>query len=330
MSTDHPVFELMQELLSVPSPGGREARLAAVVRKHIERSGYPLETDAAGNVLVRLKGEEDPQLPLMVLAAHLDEVALVVTAVHADGSLSVDRSGWLHPYKLGECALDVIGDEQIITGIASLGAAHAAGAERRQVSWSDYRIITGLSPRRLEELEIRVGSTAVPVRQSRGPYLLGDPSDPLIAAWTFDDRGGVLTLIHLLEEIKRGVVQPRHPTLIAFTTQEEKGCYGAKVLAHRERPQVFVAIDGCPIAPGSSVTPDERPCVWSMDMKAHYDHRLVHDFHVAAREARVGIQTAVLPSPFPMRRACSTAARCRASPSSAMCARTATASKWRS
>ena len=46
---DHPALVLLSELLDVPSPPGREERVAAIVRAHIERMGYASETDPAGN-----------------------------------------------------------------------------------------------------------------------------------------------------------------------------------------------------------------------------------------------------------------------------------------
>jgi putative aminopeptidase FrvX len=296
-STDHPALTLLKELLSVPSPGGREERIAAIVRGRLEDAGYSRETDSAGNVIVRFAGQQ-PDLPLMAVAAHLDEIGMVVTAINPDGTLSVDRSGRLYPYKLGECAVDIIGDDGIVTGVTSMGSTHTADADRRQITWRDVRIFTGFSTQQLAERGIRPGSTAVPVAQARGPYLLGEPGDPFVAAWTLDDRGGILTLIRLLQNLKAANLHPHHPTIVAFTVHEEGGCHGAKVLAHRERPEIFLAIDGCPILPGSQMLADERPCTWSMDAKGHYDQRLIRDLHAAAREAGIELQTAVLPNAY--------------------------------
>ncbi|HVF09433.1 MAG TPA: M20/M25/M40 family metallo-hydrolase, partial [Abditibacteriaceae bacterium] len=124
--------------------------------------------------------------------------------------------------------------------------------------------------------------------------VFGAPDDPLVAAWTFDDRMGVVTQLRLLEALQQRGITPVRPTMIAFTVHEEGGCHGAKVLAHRERPEVFIAVDGCPMSPGSGLVLDGRPATWSKDAKAHLDQRLVRDFCRAAREAGTELQIVVL------------------------------------
>jgi putative aminopeptidase FrvX len=283
----------LKALLAIPSPPGREERMAAAIRERLKELGYAPETDPAGNVTVRLPGR-DPSAGGLVLAAHLDEIALVVTGIDADGSLQVTRSGQLWPYKIGETAVDIIGDGEPVPGIVSMGSGHGTEAASRVVSWSDVRVLTGLTPRQLAERGVRIGSSAVPAAGSRGPLLLGDAADPMIAAWTLDDRGGLCVLLRLLEKLNRGRVIPYRPTVVAFTVHEEGGCHGAKLLAHRERPEIFLAVDGCPVRPGMQVTVDDRPAIWSMDAKAQYDQRLVRSLLESGRAVGVECQTVIL------------------------------------
>ena len=289
---DHPALELMDALLSVPAPSGREERLAALVREHVALMGYASETDPPGNVIVRVAGTDDTAPPA-VLAAHLDELAVTVTRIDPGGSLHVRRSGGLYPFKIGECPVEIVGDGEPILGVLSMGSTHTGDLEHRSIGWNDVWIITGLSPQQLAEAGVRVGSTAVPVRDHRGPYLFGDPADPLVAAWTFDDRAGVMTLLRLLEALKGGAPQPRRPLIVAFTVHEEGGSPGAKVLCHREQPEILVAIDGCPMPPETSLALDGRPAVWSQDRLVHLDQRLVQELCASAQEAGTELQVAV-------------------------------------
>jgi len=100
-SANHPALDLFAELLAVPSPSGREERMAQIVRDKVAAWGYDSETDSAGNVLVRIDGRE-PDAPLCCLAAHMDEIGMVVTSVEPDGTLRIDRSGGLLPWKVGK------------------------------------------------------------------------------------------------------------------------------------------------------------------------------------------------------------------------------------
>ena len=291
-SPDHPALELLTDLLAVPAPSGREEQIAAIICEKLDALGYAHETDPAGNVMVRLVGQH-ADAGLMVLAAHMDEIGMVVTHIESDGSLRVARSGGLIPYKIGECPVEIVGDGDTLTGLLSMGSTHAPGAETRCPGWDDVRIITGLSPDALASAGVRPGSTAVPARFLCGPITFGDPSDPLVAAWTFDDRMGIVALLRLLESLKRDKITPARPTLVAFTVHEEGGAHGAKVLAHRETPEVFIAVDGCPMPPGSPLVLDGRPATWSKDQVTHFDQRLVQALCQAARDAGTELQTVV-------------------------------------
>jgi len=285
-------IELFRKLVAIPSPSGREEALGAEVRRVVESLGYASELDGAGNITVRLQGSERGARPI-ILASHMDEIALVVTGVRGDGSLSVDRSGGLLPYKIGERPVDIVGDGELITGVLCMGSAHRERSDELAPSWAEARIITGLTPEELAERGVRVGSSAVPAGFTRGPVLLGDPEDPLVAAWTFDDRMGVVALLSLLQDLRTSSFAPRRPTLICFTVHEEIGCHGAKVVAQRERPEIFVAVDGCPMPPGADLELDGRPGVWSKDSVAHSDQKLVTALCRAAREAGTEAQVAV-------------------------------------
>ena len=291
---DHPGLHLFNLLLE-PSPSGAENKVAEQVKQSLTEWEMSHEQDAAGNIIVRLPGQ-NPDAPLCVLAAHMDELGVVVTAVQPDGSLQVDRSGGLMPWKLGEGPLDILGDEANIVGVLSMGSTHRSDAANQSITWADTCILTGLTPEQLQEAGIRPGTLAVPVRERRGPVLFGDPADPLVGAWTFDDRMGVVALLRLLQTTQQQQIQPHHPTIVAFTTQEEIGGHGAKVLCQRERPTVFISVDGAPIPPGAPLALDGRPAIWSKDRLAAYDQPLLRAFLQAALQAGTELQTVVYDS----------------------------------
>jgi len=293
---DHPALALFAELLAVPSPSSREEAMAGLIRAKLQSYGYAPETDAAGNVLVRLAGR-DPNGPLTCFAAHMDEIGMVVTRVGDDGVLAVDRSGGLYPWKLGERPVTILGDVEAVTGILCMGSTHGSVSDKA-VAWADVRILTGLSAGQLARAGVRPGVVAVPTRDGRGPVLFGDPADPLVAAWTFDDRMGVVALLRMLEALARNGLKPRHPTIVGFTVHEEGGCHGAKVLAQRERPDIFIAVDGCPIPPGAPLQLDGRPGIWTKDRGGHYDQGLVRALCAAARRAGTELQPVVYEQAF--------------------------------
>ncbi|HWL51667.1 MAG TPA: M20/M25/M40 family metallo-hydrolase [Chthoniobacteraceae bacterium] len=297
-AADHPAVSLLARLLEIPSPPGREQATAAFLQEQIRALGFEPGTDGTGNVIVPVVPTTQPGDGLTVLAAHMDEIALVVSRIEPDGRLRVVRSGGLFPFKLGERMVEILGDEGSIQGVVSSGTGHvskeASPQSDRAVSWHSYWITTGLSKEELAEKGIHPGAAVVPIRDGRGPYLIGSPSDPLLAAWTFDDRMGVVTLLRLLEAISRNEIVPTRPLTIAFTVHEEGGAHGAKYLNHALRPSVFVAVDGCPLAPEADLTLKGGPVIWAKDLKANYSFPLIRRFQAAADRAGLPLQRAVL------------------------------------
>ncbi len=243
---NHEAMRLFTRLVAAPSPPGREERMAAVVTSILEEMGYNSESDGAGNLTVRIDGR-NPSAGKLLFSAHMDEIGMVVTAIRPDGNLSVDAQGGLYPVKIGEGPVEIVGDGEVQPGMLCMGSVHRPDADTKNFGWDDVFVATGLSPERLAEAGVRVGSSIVPAR----------------------------------------------PTLVCFTVHEEGGCHGAAVLAQRERPEVFAAVDGSPIPPGCDLKLDGRPAIWSKDGGTNFDQRLIGDFCRAAREAGTELQVAV-------------------------------------
>ena len=288
---ENEVMRIFSELLDAPAPPGREEGIAEIVSNKITEIGYEPWTDPAGNLIVKIGGANSVE-STTVIAAHMDELAMVVTRIESDGRLCIRKSGELRPYKIGERTVNILGDGEVLSGVLSLGPGHSP-ERNKAVSWEEVRVFTGLTPEQLQAAGVRPGSSVVPARDGRGPVIFGDPEDPFVAAWTFDDRMGVATLLRLLDWMKSEKFEPHRPIIIAFTVHEEGGCHGAKVLAQRERPEVFIAVDGCPVTQEAPLRLDGRPGVWSMDSKASYDQVMISIFCGAAEKIGTSLQPAV-------------------------------------
>ena len=163
-------------------------------------------------------------------------------------------------------------------------------AGKRKVTWDDSSILTGISAEQLAKLGVRIGNPVLPVRERRGPFLFGSDELPWVGAWTLDNRMGMIVLLQLLEKVRQQQIVPNFPTTVAFTVEEEIGGNGAKFLAQREQPEVFIAVDGCPVPPGAPLKLDGRPGIRTKDHAAIYDPYLLDDICRLAEGAGVSLQ----------------------------------------
>ncbi|MFQ5978109.1 MAG: M20/M25/M40 family metallo-hydrolase [Candidatus Heimdallarchaeota archaeon] len=283
------MLQLFSELLAIPSPSGMEGNVAEYIIRKCTDWGYRPLKDHAGNVYVQISGQQGGA-ETCCLAAHIDEIGLMVTTVNPDGTLAVERVGGTLPWKLGERSVEILGAHGTILGIPLMGSGHAGG--KATLEWADVTIATGLSPDQLAHLGIEPGTLIVPAQSTRGPVFFGDEDDPMIAAWTFDDKMGVATLLRMLHSMKQQNAIPPVNLIIAFTTREEIGCFGAKALAQALTPTYFIAVDGCPFAAASPMRLDV-PGIRIRDRGYFYDRELNKALTDAARMAGIALQPLV-------------------------------------
>lgn len=299
--TDHPHVCLLKDLLAIPAPSGREEKMATFILDYISNLGHTPQQDTQGNVWVEIEGQNNTDK--IALASHMDELAMVITNINPDGTLTVRPSGGLHPWKLGECPVEIVCDGPDTIGAhLCFGSTHTTDPSdpntqfatgTRGITWPHTHLLTGLTTQELKEAGVRVGSTAVPVSSVRGPHLFGPQNDPLLSAWILDNRGGTLALLKLLEKMTQTNQTLTHTTCLCFMVQEETGLIGARGWAARNPVDIFIAVDSSPMPRNQQLTLDGRPAIWSKDSTMHFDQRLIQDLAQSAQKAGTDMQYAV-------------------------------------
>ncbi len=275
-------LELLRELVALPGPPGQETAVRETVAAHVRAVGGYSETDAKGNLLATT-GKALPEKPSVVVTAHLDEIALLVSRIEADesgdgtGVLRVQSLGGAHPWKWGEGPVEIMANGVFLPGLLSFGSIHTAspasaiGQARagNPLTWEMTRVLTGVS---LEELTgkfgVRPGSRVVLARSRRA---LWEMNGGLIASYFLDDRADLVAWLLAFEGLAKA--GGYDDILFAATASEEVGGEGAQFLLHPLRPPVCVALEIGPRSPDAFFPLDATPTVWVTDGYAATDPR---------------------------------------------------------
>ncbi|MGC8780155.1 MAG: hypothetical protein ACP5UQ_04735 [Anaerolineae bacterium] len=232
------IGEMLKKLVEADGPSGVEAPVAAVVRELASELTPEVRVDALGSVILRKPGAANPPGRIM-LAAHLDEIGLIVTKVEG-GFLHVEEVGGVDARILPGQEVTVYptgpGAERYPHGLAGYIGGRPphmlSNAERKKaIPLADLRVDLGLAAAPM----VRVGDRAV----VRGPYtgLLAGR----VAAKALDNRAGVAAMLGALGYLAG--MRHEWDVFAVATVQEEVGLFGAMTTAFGVAPDIAIAID---------------------------------------------------------------------------------------
>jgi len=269
---------ILRQLSEAVGVSGNEERVRAVVLDAIREHADAVTVDALGNVLAFKQGTGRQRMRVM-LAAHMDEVGLMVTGHDNDGFLRVEAVGGIDARLLPGTLLQV-GPERL-SGVIGIKPIHLLeDGESEKVSKAKD-LVVDIGARSKDEAEklAPLGTYATFATRFRE---LG----PTVSGKAFDDRAGCAVLV----EILRGE-RFRFDLHAAFTVQEEVGLRGARVAAHAIAPDCAFALEGTvadnvPRDKDVSQTTElgKGPAITVMDRSFIADRRLVRLLTATAEE----------------------------------------------
>jgi putative aminopeptidase FrvX len=289
--------ELLAELVALPGPPGEERavreRVAELVRDTLS---CPCRVDAKGNLLAApAPGSMLPERPDVVVAAHLDEIALMVSRIEGDGTLAVSALGGAHPWKWGEGPVEVLAaDGAYLPGVLSFGSIHTTAPsspaqqarDGKPLTWDAARVLTGLGTDELRSAGVRPGTRVVIARERRRLWEFGGG---LVASYFLDDRADLVAWLLILRDLAAEGGHER--VLFAATASEEVGGEGALFLLRSlpAPPAVCVALEIGPRTPDADFPLGPAPTCWVSDTYAASDPRDLDAVAAAAEECGTGV-----------------------------------------
>ncbi len=280
-------LDRLRELSEAPGPPGWEDAVRKVLRRELEDEADKLYEDRLGNLIAVKKGGEGR----VMLAAHMDEVALMASYLEESGLIRFVSLGRVVPEQILAQRVVVHAKEEL-RGVVGVIPAHLAD-RREKIELEDLYIDVGAGSRReLEKLGVKPGSYI-----TFDTPLAYQEETKSIMGKALDNRIGCMVLAEAFRE-----ASPRYRLYAVFTVQEERGLRGAQPAAYHVKPDLAIAVDST-IAADTPETPEHKaitrlgggPALRVMDRKLITPRRLLEFMVRVAEEAGVRYQLQLSP-----------------------------------
>jgi putative aminopeptidase FrvX len=229
-------IKLLATLSNAFGPPGNEEKIREVLRKELEEYADEVRVDKLGNILFFHHRKDGS--PNVMLAAHMDEVAFIVTFIEENGFLRFHTLGGITSNIMpGQMILLQGSNGRYVKGIIGTKPPHIMTEEERKKVVPIEDLFIDIGAQSLEEAEgknVEVGTRGVfdtEFAELGGGYLSGK---------AFDDRAGCTVLVEVFKALK----DSPYNLVAVGTVQEEVGYRGAQTAAWQIDPDYGLAIEG--------------------------------------------------------------------------------------
>ncbi|HBW38602.1 M42 family metallopeptidase [Desulfosporosinus sp. BICA1-9] len=220
---------LLKSLSELNGTSGAEGLVRNFLRQQIEPFVETINVDKIGNLIATKNGHLPG--PKVMLAAHMDEVALMIIEITSDGFLKFRPVGGIDARILVSKPVQI---NESLVGVIGAKAIHLQKRSERQKALSFDQLYIDIGAKSKEDAakKVKLGDYAYFMTKCE-PF-----GEGLYKGKAFDDRIGCAILVELLKQ------DYNFPLVAAFTVQEEVGLRGAKVAAYHVAPDFAIVIEG--------------------------------------------------------------------------------------
>ncbi len=222
--------DLLKKLIESAGVSGYESEVGVIMAEQLKKSCEEVNVDDFGNVIAE-KGKGAKKI---MLAAHMDEIGLVVKHITKEGYINFIKIGGIDDRVLSGQRVIIKSKNADIKGIIGTKPPHLQKEEERKhpVKYEDMFIDIGATSK--EEAEKKVSLADSVIFEPNFGRLNGN----LCYGKAIDDRVGCFALLKIMEKIKVNA-----QVYAVATAQEEVGLKGAKTASFKVDPDFALAID---------------------------------------------------------------------------------------
>lgn len=230
------IQQLLEELSNAHGISGYEGSIRNIMIRELEPYCDEIRTDKMGNLIATRNGK--PGAPSVMVAAHMDEIGLMVKYIDDNGFLNFVTVGGFFSQTLLNQRVVVHTSSGPIVGVIGSKPPHVMKEEdkKQPVKIDDMFVDVGA---RNHDDAIAMGvDIGTPMSMDRDFKVM---KNDLVTGKAFDNRAGCAMLIEAMRQISKMEVDA---TIYAVgTVQEEVGLKGARTSAFGLRPDVALATD---------------------------------------------------------------------------------------
>lgn len=218
------MFDIVKKLAQTFGPSGNEKKVAETIIEMVKGKVDEIRTDPLDNLICVRKGTGKK----IMLAAHMDEIGIIVSYIDDKGFLRFSNIGGLPP-------LVILGQRVVFeNGTVGVIWYEENIDDMKNVKLDKMYIDISASSKQEAEKLVGIGSMAV----FAGDTIL---QNGRIISKALDDRIGCAILVQLA----LNAPNTDNEIYYVFTTQEEVGLRGARTAAFGIVPDIALAVDVC-------------------------------------------------------------------------------------
>lgn len=226
---------LIQKLSEIYGPSGNEEQIREAIIDEIKDVVDEYRVDALGN-LIAVRRPRNGDGKRVMLAAHMDEIGVIVT--------HVDDEGFLRFAPVGGVLTTALVGARVVFANGFEGTFGVEGKPLPNSKPDADKVFLDVGATSQDDVPVAIGDAAAFRHQ------FADLGNRLIAQ-NFDDRIGCAVLVQTVKEL----TETSHEVYAVFTVQEEVGLRGATTSAFGIAPDIAIAID----VTATGDTPEAHP-----------------------------------------------------------------------
>ncbi|MFH1125788.1 MAG: M42 family metallopeptidase [Candidatus Altiarchaeota archaeon] len=224
-------MDLLEKLCTAGGVSGFEDEVRAIMTEELKRAKCEVSVDKFGNVIAK-KGNGKTKI---MLAAHMDEVGLLVKHINKEGYISFVKVGGIDDRVLLNQIVTIKTKKGKVTGVIGMKPPHLQKDKENKevIKHEDMFIDIGVNSKKEAEKLVSVGD---PITFKQNFEVL---NKNIICSKSLDNRLGCYALIRIMQELPKINAE----IYAVGTAQEEVGLKGARVAAFKINPDYCIAID---------------------------------------------------------------------------------------